>query len=139
MQSNAAILTLWTTVTLLLHHSSAESGDPTVETGLNTLNAAIKTVSGNPKAEKPTETRSFAPDLLQTFLKCPDPLMNYGCRECEKSCANPNPPVLCVYDCHNTCVCKFGLYRTFLPSPTCAPPNGPVINNCKGAPKNVKG
>ncbi|XP_055345197.1 uncharacterized protein LOC129593040 isoform X1 [Paramacrobiotus metropolitanus] len=161
MKSTAAILSVCTTVTLLTHYSAAESGDPTVESRLNTRHAGIGTIKPeSASAEKATDIRynfttvyrfykndskqnlllsSLTTDILQTILQCSDPLTTYGCRECEKSCANPNPTPLCVYRCDSTCICKPGLYRTFIPSPTCAPLNGPLLNNCKVGISKVKG
>ncbi|XP_055353149.1 uncharacterized protein LOC129599044 [Paramacrobiotus metropolitanus] len=133
MKSTAGFLSLWTTATVLLQYSTAESGDPTVESGPNTINAK------NVPTEKPSDTRSIGVNILQTISKCSDPLMTHGCRDCEMSCANPNPSALCAYLCDRTCICKPGLYRTFIPSPTCAPPNGPLLNNCKVASRKVKG
>ncbi|XP_055350293.1 uncharacterized protein LOC129596913 [Paramacrobiotus metropolitanus] len=135
MKSAAAIIMLCTTVTLLLHYSAAESGNPTVESGLNTINAGsgvVKSGSDTETDKLTREKRSNAVEILETLWKCPDPLMTYGCRDCERSCAKPNPSAFCAFQCDSTCICKPGLYRTFLPSPTCAPPNGPLLNNCKG-------
>ncbi|XP_055345199.1 uncharacterized protein LOC129593041 [Paramacrobiotus metropolitanus] len=139
MDSTAAIITLLAAVSLLVHYSTAEFGDHAVASGRKTFNAELGNMKSGVASDKnPRENRSSETDLLQT-LWCDDPLMTIGCRECEKSCVNPNPPALCAYNCHSTCICKTGLYRTFLPSPTCAPPNGPLLNNCKVASRKVKG
>ncbi|XP_055345182.1 uncharacterized protein LOC129593025 isoform X2 [Paramacrobiotus metropolitanus] len=116
MKSAAAIITLWATVTLLLHYSGAESGNPGVEFGLNKINTGNGIVKSGSDADRPTRKK-----------------------RCEKSCANPNPSPLCASNCDSTCICKPGLYRTFVPSPTCAPQNGPLLNNCKGNPQLRKG
>ncbi|XP_055345181.1 uncharacterized protein LOC129593025 isoform X1 [Paramacrobiotus metropolitanus] len=139
MKSAAAIITLWATVTLLLHYSGAESGNPGVEFGLNKINTGNGIVKSGSDADRPTrKKRSLDTNVLKRFL-CSDPLMTSGCSRCEKSCANPNPSPLCASNCDSTCICKPGLYRTFVPSPTCAPQNGPLLNNCKGNPQLRKG
>ncbi|XP_055345191.1 uncharacterized protein LOC129593032 [Paramacrobiotus metropolitanus] len=134
MKSTAAILTLWATVTLLLHYSAAQSENAPSNPGR--AQSTLETAQlGRDSDKNPARSRrSSAFDILQTFWKCPDPLMTYGCRKCETSCANRNPPASCSYLCDSTCICKPGLYRTFIASPICAPPNGPLINNCLARP-----
>ncbi|XP_055345193.1 uncharacterized protein LOC129593036 [Paramacrobiotus metropolitanus] len=133
MKSAAAIIMLWTTIALLLHHTEAESGYPGVESGLNTINAGNAIVKSGSDTDRPTrKKRNSLTDALQAIW-CDDPLTTLGCRECEKSCAKPNPSVFCAQGCQNTCICKPGLYATGLPSPKCAPPNGPLLNNCEAS------
>ncbi|XP_055345196.1 uncharacterized protein LOC129593039 [Paramacrobiotus metropolitanus] len=139
MKSASAILTLWIAVTLRLHHSAAEFGDLTVGSGLKTVFPGIGAIQSRIASDKNSrERRNSLTDALQAIW-CDDPLTTLGCRECEKSCAKPNPSVHCAQGCHTTCICRPGLYRTSGPSPTCAPPNGPLLNNCKTIPRNVKG
>ncbi|XP_055345195.1 uncharacterized protein LOC129593038 [Paramacrobiotus metropolitanus] len=139
MESTAAVITLWGAVSLLLRFNAAQTGIHTVESGHGTASAGNDTNKSRITTDQsPRESRSMDTNVLKRFL-CPDPLMTSGCSKCEKSCANPNPSPLCASNCDSTCICKPGLYRTFIPSPICAPPNGPLLNNCKAASRNAKG
>ncbi|XP_055345189.1 uncharacterized protein LOC129593030 [Paramacrobiotus metropolitanus] len=186
MKTTSAIITLWVIVTLLPHNSAVQSGNHTVESGINATNARNRTIntqngtvngengpintanrtingangpnntairttsaangtigSGNATDLKPEQTRIFYGDIIQQMLmrRCPDPLQIYDCKECEKHCGNLNPSPYCGYGCQltSTCICKPGTYRTFRESPKCAPPDGPIINNCKLPPNVYKG